>query len=84
MPCAQILAGFAKQAQKEDNKGDEVDTMHISVVLIKKLERTIEIANGELMRINEGETEKRRMKRNQIATLETTLLKTYKSLNEED
>ena len=84
MPCAQILAGFAKQAQKEDNKGDEVDTMHRSVVLIEKLERMIETAHGELRRIDEGETEKRRMKRNQIATLEKTLLKTYKSLNEED
>ena len=58
--------------------------MHRSVVLIEKLERMIETANGELRRIDEGETEKRRLKRNQIVTLEKTLLKTYKSLNEED
>ena len=81
----EIIVGFAEQAQRRDEDDNEMEIMHTAVIVIEKLEMKIELLKREIShrKVEDEDNEHCKAESLKLATLEKSLAKTYKALDDE-
>ena len=80
-----MIADAARSANSWNaGKQDDIELMHITVVVIEKLDRKIELLKNEINNDNSNDPMKRKYLILKLNALEKCLAKAYKSLDEEE
>ena len=79
-----MIAEFARSAQEwNEDKKDDIEKMHVAVVVIEKLERKIEMLKRDFEKIQSSNPLKSKMIIAKLNAIEKSFAKAYKSLDDE-